>query len=331
MPPEVMVANPKYDTSVDEFSYGALMIHILSGRWPEPQIGQVKLEEGKLVPVSEVERREVFLQVIGNDHPLMDLIRKCIDNDPSRRVPAKEIVKIIAALVVPFPTTFENRLEMLRHARVQDEKIRSLSEQVDQKAGEIEHLAMLHASEIEALQLRVKNFDSDGTLMREEKIAEVEELQANVVLYEAQLERTESTLKQHKIQQEKEREEFDIQLNKERQASEKLSAENLDLYSEVTKLIIAINSAQSKISSLEVDVTLKDFTLSQKDASLKRSYAEISANSKAIQSKDTIISRMEEQLARVREYLATKRQVKLTWLAHRSIYLLCVGRIPQYY
>ena len=85
MPPEVMVANPKYDTSVDEFSYGALMIHILSGRWPEPQVGQVKLEEGKLVPVSEAERREVFLQIIGKDHPLMDLIRKCIDNDPSHR------------------------------------------------------------------------------------------------------------------------------------------------------------------------------------------------------------------------------------------------------
>ena len=39
MPPEVMVANPKYDTSVDEFSYGIMMIHMFSGRWPEPQVG----------------------------------------------------------------------------------------------------------------------------------------------------------------------------------------------------------------------------------------------------------------------------------------------------
>ena len=37
MPPEVMVANPKYDTSIDEFSYGILMIHILCGNWPDPQ------------------------------------------------------------------------------------------------------------------------------------------------------------------------------------------------------------------------------------------------------------------------------------------------------
>lgn len=287
------------------------MIHILSGRWPEPQVGQVKLEEGKLVPVSEAERREIFLQIIGKDHPLMDIIRKCIDNDPSHRVAAREIVEIIAALVLQFPTTFENRLEMLRHAQVQDEKIRSLSEEIDQKAREIERLTILHTSEVEALQLQVKNFDSDGTLLREERTTEIEGLKANVVLYEAQLEHIESTLKQLKTQQTKEREEFDIQLNNERQASQKLSAENLDLLSEVMKLKVAVNSAQSKVSSLEAEITLKDFALSQKDASLKQSYAEIKAKSKAIQSKDGIISRMEEQQARVREYLATKQQVKI--------------------
>ena len=61
MPPEVMVANPTYDRSVDEFSYGILVIHMLSGQWPEPQIGQIRFEGDKLIPVTEAERREVFL------------------------------------------------------------------------------------------------------------------------------------------------------------------------------------------------------------------------------------------------------------------------------
>ena len=74
MPPEVMVANPKYDTSVDIFSYGIMMIHVFNGRWLEPQVGQIHTElDGRMTPVSEAERREVFLQAIGNDH-LMDLI-----------------------------------------------------------------------------------------------------------------------------------------------------------------------------------------------------------------------------------------------------------------
>ena len=309
MPPEVMVANPKYDVSVDEFSYGVLVIHILSGRWPEPQVGQVKLEEGKLVPVSEAERREVFLQAIGNDHPLMDLILTCIDNDPSRRVPANKMVKILSALVEKSPTTVGNRLETLRRAQVQDAKIRILSEEVDQKTREIEHLTLTHTGEIKALQLKVKNLDSGGTLLKEENAAEIEQLKANVVLYESQIEHIESVLKQLKTQQARERDEFDIQLKNERHGSQKLSAENLGLRSEVTKLKVAINSAQSNISLLEADIAMKDFILSQRDASLKRSYAEIDAKSKAIQSKDTIISEMEEQLIRMRHYLATNQQV----------------------
>ena len=80
MPPEVMVEKPKYDTSIDEFSYGILMIHVFSGRWPVPQVGQVRTEADKLIPVSEAERREVFLKAIGDDHPLMDLILRCINN-----------------------------------------------------------------------------------------------------------------------------------------------------------------------------------------------------------------------------------------------------------
>jgi serine/threonine protein kinase len=64
MPPEVMVANPKYDASVDNFSYGIIMIHMFSGQWPEPQVGQTQIEGGKLIPVTEAERREVFLKAI---------------------------------------------------------------------------------------------------------------------------------------------------------------------------------------------------------------------------------------------------------------------------
>ena len=61
MPPEVMIANPKYDTSVDQFSYGIMMIHMFSGRWPEPQVGPNRFEGDQLIPVTEAERREVFL------------------------------------------------------------------------------------------------------------------------------------------------------------------------------------------------------------------------------------------------------------------------------
>jgi serine/threonine protein kinase len=133
MPPEVMVADPKYDTSVDEFSYGIMMIHMFSGRWPEPQVGPNRTEpNGRLIPVTEAERREVFLRAIGNDHPLMDLILKCIHNHPQARAHASEIVGRLAEMVLQFPASFANRLEMLRRIEADGEEKRALTEQITQ-------------------------------------------------------------------------------------------------------------------------------------------------------------------------------------------------------
>ena len=66
MPPEVMLANPKYDTSVDEFSFGILMMHTFSGSWPEPQVGPNRTEhdglENQIAKIcrSLLEEREQF-------------------------------------------------------------------------------------------------------------------------------------------------------------------------------------------------------------------------------------------------------------------------------
>ena len=133
MPPEVMVANPKYDTSVDEFSYGIMMIHMFSGSWPEPQVGQVRTEQGRLFPVSEAERREMFLNIIGNDHPLIDLIHRCIKNDPQLRPHANEIVCQVGEIATRFSTSSTNRLEMLRHIEAIQREKRAVTDERNQK------------------------------------------------------------------------------------------------------------------------------------------------------------------------------------------------------
>ena len=130
MPPEVMTADPIYNESVDKFSFGVMMVHVLSGKWPEPQCGPVRTESGKLIPISEAERREKFLQAIGEEHPLMNLIIKCLDNDPQRRAHVSEIVDKLSEMVRNFPRAFANELEML--SRLEEEK-RALDSDVQQK------------------------------------------------------------------------------------------------------------------------------------------------------------------------------------------------------
>ena len=103
MPPEVMVRNPTYNTSIDEFSYGIMMIHIFSGKWPEPECSQIRMEDGLMIPVTEAGRRESFLKAIGDDHPLMSVILQCIHNDPRQRMPIKDILKKVAEMASQCP------------------------------------------------------------------------------------------------------------------------------------------------------------------------------------------------------------------------------------
>ena len=131
MPPEVMVASPKYDTSVDEFSYGILMIHMFSGQWPEPQIGPNRTEGGKLIPVTEAERREKFFKKIEDGHPLMDLIHRCINNDPQLRPHAGEISRQVSRVASQFPASFANRLELLRQIEAVEKQTKVSIEEKD--------------------------------------------------------------------------------------------------------------------------------------------------------------------------------------------------------
>ena len=178
MPPEVMIANPKYDISLDEFSYGILMIHMFSGRWPEPQVGQTRFEGDQLIPVTEAERREVFLRAIGNDHPLMDLILRCINNDPRRRAHASETVERLSELVSQFPASYTSQLEMLLcintlndEKRALEEEREELSTAIQQKDNEIstlrekiEDMETSHESGEKQLQLQKEQSHADKTL-----------------------------------------------------------------------------------------------------------------------------------------------------------------------
>ena len=182
MPPEVMTGNSKYGTSVDEFSYGILMIHIFSGKWPQPQVGPTCIgPDGKLTPVTEAKRREVFLYEIGHDHPLMDLIQRCIDNNPKCRVPVSEIVIKMAEMVLEFSASFANRLEMLRCIKASREA-ESDKREAQVKADELNFAI---GSELEHLRLQLRNLKSENQLLKAKHESDAAEFQSKVAVYEA--------------------------------------------------------------------------------------------------------------------------------------------------
>ena len=72
MPPEALAPHPHYDTKIDSFSLGVLVVHLISQQWPLPSEA-TRVVRGRLIPVSEVERRRRYLDIVGKEHALMPL------------------------------------------------------------------------------------------------------------------------------------------------------------------------------------------------------------------------------------------------------------------
>ena len=138
MPPEAMIANPTYNTSIDVFSYGVLMIHVFSGQWPEPQCGPIQVEGRKMIPKSEADRRQKFLDMIGEKHPLMDLILRCIDIDPKRRPSANEVVPHLNDMVTENPPPFSTQLEMLQRIDAKSEELQLARQEITKVEAELQ-------------------------------------------------------------------------------------------------------------------------------------------------------------------------------------------------
>ena len=159
MPPEAMRANPRYDTSIDQFSYGVLMIHVLSGRWPLPLREPTFVNpenRAQLLAVSEAERRDGYLRDIGNAQPLMDLILRCVSNDPRQRATAAQMVQRMQHMTRHSPPAFPNRVEMLQRIRSDMTEKGSLTEENETFAAEYEQsrlereeLIQQHRAEVE--------------------------------------------------------------------------------------------------------------------------------------------------------------------------------------
>ena len=334
MPPEVMIANPKYDTSVDEFSYGIMIIHMFSGQWPEPQVGQVHAEPGgRMIPVSEAERREEFLRAIGNDHPLMDLILKCIHNHPKSRAHTSEIVEQLAEMVLQFPASFANQLEILKRIEAVEEEKRVLTEEGERKdrviqqkesqislhreevqaekrkkIAEIDRLKLVHSSEVEQFRLQVRDVNTKRQLTKAENRAEIEELNYMVDALESQVENNAKTMlqereqsarrlteerEQYQIRLKKEREEYEVQLVKERQQYEVQLANEREQFAKERE---ANRKLMTDVQDLQSELSESRSETSTLQVTNSKLQTDIAGKDTTIQMKDASSKRKDSEL-----------------------------------
>ena len=168
MPPEALEPDARYNSKVDVFSYGVLMVHVFSGEWPFPTKA-VKVDpndDSRMIPQSEADRRQVMLDAIGMHNPQMNLILLCLHNSPTRRPEADNILTQVSRVAEQFPSSSGNKVELLQQLVSLREGTERLQHTLQAKETEIMSLnadkerfqQSLQANEIELMSL---NADKD--------------------------------------------------------------------------------------------------------------------------------------------------------------------------
>lgn len=96
MPPEAFDEDPVYGPPLDVFSFGGVSCHLLTREWPAPKATkQFDPETKKRYMLSEVERRQKYIDKIAGDMELQSLIATCLQDEAELRPSAKEISEVI--------------------------------------------------------------------------------------------------------------------------------------------------------------------------------------------------------------------------------------------
>ena len=322
MPPEVMVADPHYDTSVDEFSYGVMMVHVFTAEWPFPKVGPTRVDPSNpdvLIPVTEAERREEFIRKIGQDHPLTDLIMRCLNNNPQRRARAVEIVQRMGDLILQFPPSFENRVEMLRRIsadimekRVLQHEVEKNASKIEEKQGEIERgseqnrrqkeesdnakerIELAHSVHTEQLQLQVDELKMQNKCMLQGISTKV-----------YQINERELQLTQLHTEMEHQRVNISTKENEIVTKTAELSTTRADLASKEAEL----STTRADLASKESALSTTRADLASKEAALSTTRADLASQEEALETKEATNQGLNDQLTRTRDYLTSKPQV----------------------
>ena len=113
MPPEAIapaesnVQKSKYDTSIDIFSFGVVIIFTIGETFPCDPLAPnyTDKETGLLVARTELQRRSEYMRSVNTqlracgqlrgDHPLIQLVQQCLQNVPVKRPSIREVLALI--------------------------------------------------------------------------------------------------------------------------------------------------------------------------------------------------------------------------------------------
>ena len=126
MPPEALEDNPVYDHKLDVFSYGCLILHVLTGQFPQPT-NQFVPEPGRssFLMVSEWNRRSSYIENIPKENELLPLARDCLNNESTGRPEMIDSYQFVEQVLSKYPK-IKSTTELMKENEAAEKRIHEL-------------------------------------------------------------------------------------------------------------------------------------------------------------------------------------------------------------
>ena len=98
MPPEALREPPRYTDKIDTFSFGVVLVQILTCLFPNPGPPREVIDEVTERIVLETKRRENHIELVQPNHPLLQIALDCLKNSDTERATARELCSRLEGL-----------------------------------------------------------------------------------------------------------------------------------------------------------------------------------------------------------------------------------------
>ena len=113
MPPECLDESPKYETPLDIFSFGHLIIYLSNQKPPIVTDRTVTATDFRKNSMQVGKRRRALDQMGGSHHPLYSTVVQCLSDTPDQRPTSRDLVRRMEEICKQHPIPHENTLHML--------------------------------------------------------------------------------------------------------------------------------------------------------------------------------------------------------------------------
>lgn len=166
MPPEARRESPSYDTKLDVFSFGHLIVHVVLQRWPmilDEYYYPYNDDQELRVYRTELQRRQRCLDemmAVDCSDRLHTLAKMCLEDEPAIRPSTVKVVEEMSTVASQTPPPFSTPMDVLRalesvkEVEVLREKLAErtkVSEALRQRAQEDNHYHLPPIKEVRVL------------------------------------------------------------------------------------------------------------------------------------------------------------------------------------